>query len=200
MGGWGSGSRRVGVGCLDDLLPIDIRQLSRRRLLLTGKVSTWTWSMNGAVSLKVHVHVERQRLIMRTSVPNASEVVEHAVELTTTPCNYGGFRTWFLCPCCGSRVAILYANAEFACRRCFPLSYRSQRERSLERSIRRAERIRRRLSWIPGVLNPDGVKPKGMQWKTYAHLKSEHDALVMACLSGVTSQLSRLHRCSKARK
>lgn len=62
---------------------------------------------------------------------------DYKVRLTTTPCNYGGVRYWFICPLsrngvyCGRRVAKLYlapgANY-FGCRHCYDLSYESRNE------------------------------------------------------------------------
>ena len=89
----------------------------------------------------------------------------HPVYLDWTPCNFGGHRHWFLCPArgCGWRVAIIYGGGIFACRRCYQLVYASQRETPDDRAARRANIIRERLGWEPGILNPEGwEKPKGM--------------------------------------
>jgi len=62
---------------------------------------------------------------------------DYEVQLTTTPCNYGGVRYWFICPLsrngvyCGRRVAKLYkapGGDYFGCRRCYNLSYESRNE------------------------------------------------------------------------
>ena len=49
------------------------------------------------------------------------------VSLTASPLPFGGFRWWFCCPICSSRVAKLYLPRAgyFACRRCHNLTYRS---------------------------------------------------------------------------
>lgn len=44
-----------------------------------------------------------------------------------------------------------------------------------DRANRKADRIREKLGWEPGDLNGDGVKPKGMHWRTFERLKVEHD-------------------------
>jgi len=58
---------------------------------------------------------------------------DYKVQLTTTPCNYGGERYWFVCPVskngiyCGKRVGTLYkAGDYFACRHCYNLTYSSR--------------------------------------------------------------------------
>ena len=67
---------------------------------------------------------------------------DYNVQLTTTPCNFGGIRYWFICPLsrngvyCGRRVGKLYKAPRadyFGCRHCFELSYESRNESRLGR-------------------------------------------------------------------
>lgn len=67
---------------------------------------------------------------------------DYKVQLTSTPCNFGGVRYWFICPlsrngvCCGRRVAKLYkapGGSYFGCRHCYNLSYESRNECRLGR-------------------------------------------------------------------
>ena len=60
---------------------------------------------------------------------------DYRVQLTTTPCRYGRFRYWFICPLtvngnyCGKRVGVLYkAGDYFGCRHCHNLTYSSRKE------------------------------------------------------------------------
>jgi len=62
---------------------------------------------------------------------------DYKVQLTTTPCNFGGVRYWFICPLsrngiyCGRRVGKLYSppgSHYYGCRHCFDLSYESRNE------------------------------------------------------------------------
>jgi hypothetical protein len=102
---------------------------------------------------------------------------EYPVYLSRTPCHLGGSRVWFCCPArgCGRRVAILYGGSIFACRRCHQLAYESAREDTGDRATRRADRIRARLGWEPGIANGRGPKPKWMRWRTYQRLVARHD-------------------------
>lgn len=57
------------------------------------------------------------------------------VPLTTTPCNLGGVRYWFVCPLskngryCGRRVGVLYSIGKwFGCRHCGEIAYQAQFE------------------------------------------------------------------------
>jgi hypothetical protein len=51
----------------------------------------------------------------------------------------------------------------------------SSRECAGDRAARRAERLRARLGWEPGILNGEGGKPKWMRWRTFERLAAEYD-------------------------
>lgn len=118
---------------------------------------------------------------------NDWENMEYPVYLENTVCHLGGQRVWFRCPAqgCGKRVAILYGGKVFACRHCHQLAYESTREKRDDRAIRKADRIREKLGWEAGILNPNGFKPKGMHWKTFHRLQINHDVLVNQSLAGI---------------
>lgn len=59
--------------------------------------------------------------------------IAYEIPLTKTPCNYGGYRYWFICPLvkageqCHRRVGILYKGGDyFGCRHCYELTYASR--------------------------------------------------------------------------
>ena len=95
-------------------------------------------------------------------------------------------------------MALLQRGRVFACRQCNRLAYRSQREADDDRATRRADTIRRRrrrrLGWEPGILNGNGLKPKGMHWRTFDRLQCEHDAHVNAAWAGMAAKLGLLNR------
>ncbi len=115
----------------------------------------------------------------------------YPVWLEWTSCNYGGKRAWFLCPAkgCSQRIAILYGGTIFACRCCHKLVYPCQRETVLDRTTRRAEKIRSRLGWEVGILNPPGNKPKGMHWQTFWKLDRQHNVFLRTSLDVMAQQL-----------
>jgi hypothetical protein len=73
---------------------------------------------------------------------------------------------------------VLYGGGIFACRHCYQLAYASSREDSGGRATRRADKLRVRLGWEPGILNGNGSKPKWMRWRTFERLATKHDDLV----------------------
>ena len=200
MGGQGSG-RHWHYGAKDttrDYRSLDVRYLKRHNLLTPGCTSTLRWSRNGVDngSIKFTAEVDRIILDYRHCRNNDNWVSEnYPIKLSWSDCNVGGKRPWFLCPArgCGKRVAILYGGSIFACRHCYNLAYPSQRETYDDRAARRADRIREKLGWEPGILNPKGwQKPKGMHWKTFERLNAEHDAFVQVSLIGIAEKLNLL--------
>lgn len=180
MGGFGSG-RKFGADCTDDCRSIDIRRWQRQGFLFAGSSFTLTWSRNGQVTGKINVEAETGSVRLSYSYRKQDsdwENVNYPVMLQTTACHYGGVRYWLTCPAvgCGRRVAMLYLGGKyFACRHCYQLAYRCQRESADDRATRRADTIRDKLDWEPGILNGKGWKPKGMHWKTYHRLTAKYD-------------------------
>lgn len=192
MGGLGSGRRwHFGANDMtDDYRSIDVRRWRRDGLLAPQQAFGWQWSRHGEVVASIRVRTEPDRVILTYRHRSGGEDWQdesYPVYLDWTPCHLGGQRPWFLCPArgCGRRVAILYGGAIFACRHCYRLAYPSQRETPDDQAARRADWIRERLGWEPGILNGNGLKPKGMHWRTFERLTAEHDAFVQESLAGM---------------
>lgn len=63
------------------------------------------------------------------------EEMDYRIELTTTPCRYGGKRYWFICPLtkngryCGRRIGVIYSIGKwFGCQHCGEIAYSAQFE------------------------------------------------------------------------
>lgn len=194
MGGWGSGQHGT-TACTDDCCHIDARRLARDGLLKPGSARRWHWTRDGerVASVDLRADALYLHLSYRRRAGEAWQDLAYAVALDWTRCHYGGERTWFRCPTfrCGRRVAMLYMGSHglFACRHCYRLAYRCQRETAEDRATRRAERIRARLQWEPGILNEAGDKPAWMRWRTFDRLTAEHDALVSGSLAMLADRL-----------
>jgi hypothetical protein len=154
---------------------LDVRWLSRQGFLRPLGVSHRVTL--GHVSLDLIA--ERGSVILSYDVGHPPVAdrnhVEQRVQLNRTACNYGGTRTWFLCPAegCGRRCAVLYCRERgFACRRCNGLVYQTQREHRSGRGFLKYERIRRRLG---SAFAEARRKPKWMHWRTFQRRMTEAD-------------------------
>ncbi len=100
------------------------------------------------------------------------------LELSRKENGYGGSQTFFRCPACGQRVRYLYqVGAEFLCRKCANLNYRSQQETrsgSMYYYDKGMELVEKHLDCWPRV-RPDGFsfcawvpeRPRYMHQTTY---------------------------------
>jgi hypothetical protein len=196
MGGQGSGDHWHvgGKSTTDDYRRLDVRRFAREGVLWAGYRGRWQWIRDDEVVGWIQVTSEADRVILtyRHRLGQADWKDEcYSVRIVRTRCNFGGSRQWFICPAlgCGRRVAILYGGGIFACRHCHRLAYSSSRETGEDRSARRAEGIRARLGWKPGILNDRGGKPKWMRWRTFDRLAHQHDQFVHQSLSALTLRL-----------
>ena len=196
MGGRGSG-RRCSYGGkpeADDATPLDIRKLSRKGLQVPGNNFSWEWTANSRVVSSISLRVESQALVLSYRKRSNGENIEQRVQMEKSACHLGGQRQWFTCPKCGKRVAVLYSPGRyFECRQCGGLGYASQKEGAGDRSIRQADRLRKRLGWVAGIAHGDGAKPKAMHWKTFWRLKARHDALVQVSCYNIARKFGFLH-------
>ena len=123
----------------DRLLRIDIRWLKQQDFLSGYKSGVIKWTLSGreyAVKITISIlgrddHMRLQ--YTQTESNNEKKDFDYRIVLTTTPCNYGAKRYWFICPLfingkyCGRRVGTLYkAGDYFGCRHCYNLTYRSR--------------------------------------------------------------------------
>lgn len=196
MGGFGSG-RTGGKPCTDWLARLDVRKMQRDGCLIPGARFPLEWRTGGEVAASIYVTVGRGRIWLdyrQRQDGDDGQAMSYFVLIDRTPCHYGGERVWLRCPAagCGRRCAVLYGGAVFACRRCYGLAYRCQRETPDDRATRQAEKIRWRLGWEAGILSGEGRKPKGMHWRTFDRLVAEHDELVMCSLAGAVARFGLL--------
>lgn len=125
----------------DSLKKIQIWWLKKHKLLQDWCSSTikWTNGFSGkesSVSIQICVYGEEPNLRLtytQTDQEGNKTDFDYKIPLTTTPCNFGGKRYWFICPFsangryCGRRVGVLYLGGKyFACRHCYNLTYNSR--------------------------------------------------------------------------
>lgn len=185
MGGRGSGRHRSYQGKPEtlDCTPLDIRRLARNGALVPGFRGAWQWTVDECPTAAITIRAGESHFGLSWKVASTGQVCHQVILLTRTDCHLGGARTWFQCPSCGARVAVIYAPGHyFACRRCTGVKYPSQGESPGDRAARKADRIRSALGWPIGILNGPGPKPRRMHWERFCRLSAKHNALVEQCL------------------
>jgi len=160
-------------------------------------LGSWQWTRDGETVASIQMQAAQDCVILIYRHRRGSgewKDEQYPVRIVRTPCNIGGERPWFICPVvgCGRRVAILYGGGIFACRHCYQLAYASAREDVGDRAARRADRLRARLGWEPGILNGNGGKPKWMRRRTFERLATEHDQFVGRCMQAAALKFGLL--------
>ena len=116
------------------------------------------------------------------------------VRLAYTPCHLGGQRVWWRCPCCARRAAILYPGGKtIACRRCWRLRYKVEAMPEGDKAFRRADKLRARLGWVPGVAFGEGHRPKGMHRAPYDKLLNRYRAAELQVLGAMAHYIDRVN-------
>ena len=203
MGGLGSGGyyRFCAKDRVEDFRSLDVRRWRRGGFLEPGRFFGWAWYQEGREVSSIGVTVLRSAVELSYSAgpEGRKEDVRYAVPLTQTPCNFGGFRPWFLCPgvvngvSCGRRVAKLYLKHRyFLCRHCHDLAYSSQQEAHRDAALRRCQRIRQKLGGTANMIEPFPDKPKGMHLKTYIRLLGEYEKANEEYTRAMIEDLERL--------
>ena len=182
MGGFGSG-RRLGdkakrtTGSFPSL---DVRRLCRGRRLRPGLSFVYEWTRYGQKAAAVEIEAEPDQVTLLYCYRRPTGEIQEMrcpVQLEWSACHYGGRRVWFRCPRegCGRRVAILYGEATFACRRCHRLTYRTQRASASSRSLGRAQAIRQRLGGTANMFVPFPPKAERNALADLRKLRREHN-------------------------
>ena len=179
MGGCGSG-RSGGPATTEDGLSLSLSKLLRDRLFRPGCAwagsliwtNTTTGEQVGSIGYEAHLGHESGRVRLyytTTRWDGERRESDYWIKLATTPQPFGGRRWWFVCPRTGRRAAKLYlpnGAFTFASSQAYRLAYRSQRETTHDRALRRAFKLRGKLGGEGGI--GDFIpKPKWMRWPTY---------------------------------
>jgi len=214
MGGLGSG-RRSGFGrdTVEGSRVLDGIRLHRAGCLQEGYSGGWQWARDGEAVASIRMHCDGRALHLsyrRRSNGGVWEDVSEAIAIRRVACRFGGVRPYLICPGivngirCDRRVLKLYgAGRYFLCRHCWRLRHASQSESPLDRSIRRAEKLRCRLGAERGdEFAPP--RPKGMWQRTHDRLcRRLMDAQLAAdegFCAGATALLARLDRKKRRRR
>jgi hypothetical protein len=200
MGGFGSGrSSGSGRDKVEDCRLLDVFELSRAGCLTPRWSGAWQWIRDGETVAWINMHVDAGRLCLAYSVRvggGEREDVTEMIRIVRVTCRFGGARPYFICPgvanriACGRRVAKLHgAGRYFLCRHCYRLAYTSQSEDLMDRSLRRANKIRARLGGDQGMASPFPTRPKGMWARTYEHLRQQALDAEIRAMASYTARL-----------
>jgi len=186
----------TGRATCESCISIDVRRWHREGSLDRDLSFSSSWTRGGKLSASINVRTETDSVVLMYRARTWGDAdwisIEQRVPVTWTACHLGGHRPWFVCRgsssgrYCGRRVAVLYGAGElFACRRCYGLTYASQREALYLRDAGKAQKIRMQLGGSPVMSDAFPAKPKGMHWRTYNRLRQRHDLAEERSMTGL---------------
>ena len=161
-----------------------------------GKLAT-TASLSNYPKLRIASYrdeLKQDSKALKLAYSYCGKDYQYKIRLDKTPCHYGNYRYWFICPHCGKRAGVLYCAGAFVCRHCLNANYATQLMQPIDKLFRKVEKIRHRLQWQAGIAHGHGAKPKGMHYKTYFKLVWEHDRLVNAICGATMQRLDKHHK------
>jgi len=183
MGGYGSGGRNDnGYGTVEGTRHLDVNVLRRNGVYHKGRKGTIHWGDSDdqdTPCIKFHM-VEDDVLVLTYNYrPHGGdwEDVEQPIRITGFPRHLGGQERYFVCSAvgCGRRVEKLFgAGKYFACRHCYRLTYRSQRERGIDRVLSQMNQIRMSLGGEQGGTSVFMLpRPRYMRHKRYKQFQNQ---------------------------
>ncbi len=176
----GTGGSRYGAGrpayrpTAESYRSLDIRKMVRTGCIKPRNWFGWQWCNDAGVkvaSVSCAVNEYADQLTVNYGWWRYDESerkeVKLTIWLTSTPCNYGGLRWWFSCPCCQRRAAVLFImGGALRCVKCGLVSYASQRGDAMDRAWIKQRKLEAKL-------RENGQKPKRMRWKTFTRLREK---------------------------
>lgn len=199
MGGLGSGRRRGRRRPLfDEAFRLDAAELGRGGQLGAATSARFVVPAGAGVTDVLELGPHDSAITCRFTrrrAGHADQVVEYAIKISRTECNFGGTRPWLLCPRIGCRrqVRALFFDAPYlSCRVCARLTYRSQAQKKAVRGIEKAKAIHAALGGRPGLVHPFPHRPKGMHRRRYDELRREVEALERAYMADTAVSFDRV--------
>lgn len=190
----GTGGIRLGAGrplerrTVESSLNLDIRSIRKAGGLNPGVKWTTTWTRDSEVIGSIGVTLHAGYLVADYQA-NKVPIAQY-IDITTTPCHFGGVRHWLVCPRCGKRQTSLYfGRHRFACRTCNNLAYQSQQLDIIDRSWRKQSKIEAKMGGEDAWR-----KPKGMHESTWQRLQAQRSECEDMRLLGLYRLIQAMER------
>lgn len=161
---WGAGRPGWHVKA-EHCLRIDARRWAQEGMFAGGRYGAWVWRNADTLEETSRIGYRGEGGAISLNFTVNGDPVRQAIRELRTPCHFGGWRSWFACPRCARRVAVLFlrGNAGFMCRHCGRVAYASQSEDALGRAWIKQRKAERKLG-------PGWARPKGMHATTRERL------------------------------
>lgn len=181
---------------LCELLALDMRDFTKYSDPNTFEWATMNWTSAHGHKSSISYRVQPGEGVRLIYTVGKTDELDYLVKVTSTPCNLGGVRYWWICPHCGRRCRVLYGGKYFLCRKCNSHAYyETQRDKNmLTRIDNELTAIRRRLKAKKTLATTAALpdKPKGMHWLTYMRLAKRYNHLQECRMLSIGIDVARI--------
>lgn len=201
MGGYGSGGHNRRRGYLEAQRRISVAFVRRRGLMRDGVATSMSWSDNWNNPMgTIQVLGGEDGVTLQYGVKQDGDTefqhIEERVPFARVAKPFGGEQVYFRCPKCHRRVLELAMGGQrFRCRTCLGLVHASSQEGPVNRAMRQANKLKKKLGAELG-LDSWYVRPRHMRRSTFERI----DARIRAAEALVNDEhiriLGRLTRLS----
>lgn len=181
---------------LSELLMLDMRDFNQRVGVTGYAMGLWSWTTGRGRESSIGYQVKPNEGVRLYYTLGKTEQLDYLARVTTTRCNLGGVRYWWVCPRCGRRCRVLYCNRLFVCRQCNPGAYyETQKSKDpLTRIDNELTSIRRRLKAKKTLATTDRLpdKPRRMHLRTYMRLGDRYHHLQLCRTLSIGIDIARM--------
>ncbi len=158
---------------LCELLALDMARFTKYTDMTAYSWGSQHWTSGNGHESSIAYQVQSGVGVRLMYTNNKTDSLDYVVRTTSTRCNYGGRRYWWVCPSCGRRCRVLYGGRYFVCWKCSGAYYETQKSKDmLTRIDYELTAIRRKLkaNKTLAVTSAQPARPKGMHVRTYMRL------------------------------
>lgn len=151
---------------------IAVSHVREGNITTNGVTATMSWNNGNSVCLEG----QGNAFLIRYTTGAGERLQRHCdrIGYRWTPCHFGGFRLYLVCPHCQRQCMAVYGAAPFACRKCHDLAYPSETTSGAYRLYDTGQAIANKMAGRFVTLDePFPDRPKGMHHKTYAAKKAK---------------------------
>lgn len=181
---------------VESLRAMDSRAMKKQGIFENG-AGSYSWWDSETKELRSSIDYSYQDQQLTLSYRCNDESYRYVIHIEQTACNYGGTRSWFICPSqqCRKRVAKLYLSESgyFTCRHCNKANYAIQQMCEKDKPRYHMNKMRDKLGWSYNHVTflKRITKPSNMHHKTFKAMVFKHDEYEKQFLKNFQAFLDR---------
>lgn len=181
---------------IESLRAMDSRVMKKQGIFENG-TGSYSWWDADTKEIRSSLDYSYQDQQLTLSYRCNGEYFCYVIHIEQTACNYGGTRSWFICPSpqCRKRVAKLYLSKShyYLCRYCNNANYAIQQMSDKNKPLHHMYKMRNKLGWNHNHVTylKRITKPLNMHHKTFKAMVAKHDEYEREVIKGYQAFFAR---------